>query len=351
MASNLTNDLSLDVYLGAWAKSDAVRQPVAATVAALADACKDIAALIAAGPLEGQFSQLRNDKAGGDFQTELDILANAHLIDALRTAPVAAVASEELDVPVALNPDAPILVALDPLDGSSNIDTNVSVGTIFSLLPTPPSGGNEPAAFLRPGREQVAAGYVLYGPQTALVLTLGEGTDMFTLDRKRGIFVRTRAQMRVPSTSKEFAINASNYRHWSASVRVWFDDCIAGSEGPRGRDFNMRWIASMVAEAHRILTRGGVYIYPGDAREGYHSGRLRLVYEGNPIAFLMEQAGAAASTGSERILERTPRILHERVPLIFGSREEVEWLERHHIEPHLVGEQSPLFGRRGLFRA
>ncbi len=347
----MTNYLSLDDYLATWAKGDTLRQPVAATIVALAGACRDIAGLIAAGPLEGQLSKLRNDKSGGDFQTELDILANAHLVDALWRAPVAAVASEELDVPVGLNADAPVLVALDPLDGSSNIDTNVSVGTIFSLLPAPPGGGNEPAAFLRPGREQVAAGYVLYGPQTSLVLTLGEGTDLFTLDRASGKFIRTRAQMQVPTLSNEFAINASNYRHWSAAVKVWFDDCVAGADGPRGRNFNMRWIASMVAEAHRILTRGGVYIYPGDAREGYQSGRLRLVYEGNPIAFLMEQAGAAASTGSERILDRVPRTLHERVPLIFGSRDEVERLELHHVNPQLACESSPLFGRRGLYRA
>jgi fructose-1,6-bisphosphatase I len=347
----MTRYLSLEEYLATWAKDDDLRQPVAATIVALAGACKDIAELIAAGPLEGQLSKLHDDKSGGDFQTELDILANSHLIDALWRAPVAAVASEELEVPVILNPDGPLVVALDPLDGSSNIDTNVSVGTIFSLLPTPPCGGNEPAAFLRPGREQVAAGYVLYGPQTALVLTLGEGTDIFTLDRTADTFFRTRPQVQVQPQSKEFAINASNYRHWSTSVRLWFDDCIAGDEGPRGRNFNMRWIASMVAEAHRILTRGGVYIYPGDAREGYRSGRLRLIYEGNPIAFLMEQAGAAASTGSEPILDRLPRTLHERVPLIFGSRDEVERLELHHVNPQLACESSPLFGRRGLYRA
>jgi fructose-1,6-bisphosphatase I len=337
--------------MASWAKDDTQRQAIAATVTALVNACREIADIVAAGPLAGQLSKLQAAGNGGDFQTELDIRANTLLIDALRVAPVAAVASEELDVPVALTPDAPLIVALDPLDGSSNIDTNVSIGTIFSLLPVPPRSGAEPAAFLRPGCEQVAAGYVLYGPQTTLALTVGAGTDIFTLDRARDVFLRTRPQVQVPPLSNEFAINASNARHWSEPVRQWFDDCIAGAEGPRGRNFNMRWIASMVAEAHRILTRGGVYIYPGDAREGYHSGRLRLIYEGNPIAFLMEQAGAAASTGSERILERTPRTLHERVPLIFGSREEVEWLERHHIEPHLVGEQSPLFGRRGLFRA
>jgi fructose-1,6-bisphosphatase I len=347
----MSSYVSLEDHLATWAKDDAARQAVASSVTALARACKEIAEIVAAGPLAGQLGKMQAVGTGGDFQTELDIRANALLVDALRSAPVAAVASEELDVPVALNADAPLIVALDPLDGSSNIDTNVSVGTIFSLLPTPPDSGVEPAAFLRRGCEQVAAGYVLYGPQTALVLTVGVGTDVFTLDRARGVFLRTKPQVQVPPVSNEFAINASNARHWSASVKQWFDDCIAGAEGPRGRNFNMRWIASMVAEAHRILTRGGVYIYPGDAREGYHSGRLRLVYEGNPIAFLMEQAGGAASTGSERILDRVPRTLHERVPLIFGSREEVERVERHHIEPHVVGDQSPLFGRRGLFRA
>ena len=346
----MTSNLSLDRYLAAWAKGDALRQPVAAAVAALAAACTDIAEMIAVGPLQGQLSKLRNDKNGGDFQTELDVLANGYLIDALRRAPVAAAASEELDVPVALNPDAPLVIALDPLDGSSNIDTNVSIGTIFSLFPRPPCGVNEPAAFLRPGREQVAAGYVLYGPQTSLVLTVGAGTDIFTLDRAGGGFVLTKAQVQIPPVSNEFAINASNYRHWAPSMRRWFDDCIAGSEGPRGRDFNMRWIASMVAEAQRILVRGGIYAYPGDTREGYRSGRLRLVYEAHPIAFLTEQAGGAASTGCERILDRVPGTLHERVPLIFGSRDEVERIDLHHINPQFACESSPLFGRRGLYR-
>ena len=347
----MSNEVRLDEYLRDWAKGEPLRKAVAKTVSALASACKEISDLVAAGSLSGELSKLQADKVGGDFQTELDILANTHLIDALRTAPVAAVASEELDVPVELDPGAPLIVALDPLDGSSNIDTNVSIGTIFSLLPTPPGGGAEPAAFLRRGHDQVAAGYVLYGPQTSLVLTVGAGTDIFTLDPASGNFVLTRPQVQVPPVSNEFAINASNARHWDKEVRQWFDDCIAGAEGPRGRNFNMRWIASMVAEAHRILVRGGIYAYPGDAREGYRSGRLRLVYEANPIALLMEQAGGAASTGREPILDRAPRMLHERVPLIFGSREEVARLDRHHVEPHPTGEQSPLFGRRGLFRA
>jgi fructose-1,6-bisphosphatase I len=347
----MSSHVTMEEYLTSWAQSDSARLAIAATIRVIAGACKDIADVVAAGPLGGRLSVVEAAGIGGDFQTALDVLANERLIDALRGAPVAAVASEELDVPIELNPGTPLIVALDPLDGSSNIDTNVSVGTIFSLLPTPPSGGAEPAAFLRHGSDQIAAGYILYGPQTSLVLTLGAGTDIFTLDRACGTFVLTMPQVQIPPVSNEFAINASNARYWAKEVRQWFDDCIAGAEGPRGRNFNMRWIASMVAEAHRILVRGGVYAYPGDAREGYRSGRLRLVYEANPIAMLMEQAGGAASTGRERILDHQPRMLHERVPLIFGSRKEVALLEEHHIEPYPTGEKSPLFSRRGLFRA
>lgn len=348
----MPNFPSLENHLAAWAAGDELRAAAAATIAKLAAASRDIAELIAAGPLAGDLAAQRSEGGGGDVQKELDVRADALLAEALAHAPVAAIASEEMDVPLALNPGAPIIVALDPLDGSSNIDTNVSVGTIFSLLPSPASGNAaEPSAFLRPGREQIAAGYVIYGPQTAIVLTLGAGTDIFTLERSTGAFRRTSAGIRVPPHAREFAINCSNYRHWDAPVRIWFDDCIAGSEGPRGEDFNMRWIASMVAEAHRILTRGGIYLYPGDARKGYRTGRLRLIYEANPIGFIMEQAGAAASTGRERILDRMPRMLHERVPLIFGSGEEVARLDRYHADPHPLGERSPLFGRRGLFRA
>lgn len=348
----MSDHVTLERHLAAWAESDDLRGAAAATVTALAGACCRIAALIADGALAGDLAAERGDGVAGDVQKELDVRANQLIADAMWNAPVAAVASEELDVPLALAPGAPILVAIDPLDGSSNIDTNVSVGTIFSLLPSPPSGsGTEPAAFLRPGREQVAAGYVIYGPQTSLVLTVGRGTDIFTLDRGRGTFVRTAAGVRVPPRAREFAINASNYRHWDDPVRIWFDDCLAGTDGCRHEDFNMRWIASMVAEAHRILVRGGIYLYPGDARAGYRSGRLRLLYEANPIAFVMEQAGAAASTGRAAILERQPRALHERVPLVFGSRDEVDRLERYHGDPHPIGERSPLFARRGLFRA
>jgi fructose-1,6-bisphosphatase I len=342
--------IGLERHLEAWAASDALRQDVASTIVALAAACRDMAAIIAIGPLAGNLAAHRNSGTGGDVQTEFDVRANALLAEALESAPVAAVASEEMDAPLQLSPGAPIIVALDPLDGSSNIGTNVSIGTIFSLLRSAPdSTAQDPSAFLRPGHEQIAAGYVIYGPHTSLALTLGAGTDIFTLDAERRSFVLTGAHVRVPPQAREFAINASNYRHWDTPVRTWFDDCLAGAEGPRAEDFNMRWIASMVAEAHRILVRGGVYVYPGDARSGYRNGRLRLLYEANPIALLIEQAGGYASTGSERILDRVPRLLHERVPLVFGAREEVERIERYHCGDIPRGETSPLFARRGLF--
>lgn len=347
----MSEQISLQQHLEAWAGADELRAATAATVAALASAAREIAQIVAAGPLAGTLGAKRGEAKGGDFQTELDVRANDLLAQALARAPVAALASEEMDAPLPLNAGAPLVVALDPLDGSSNIDTNVSIGTIFSLLPAlPGSGSAEPAAFLRAGSEQVAAGYAIYGPQTAFALTLGDGTDIFTLDPARGIFVRTAARVRVPARAREFAINASNVRHWDAPIRQWFDDCLAGAEGPRGENFNMRWIASMVAEAHRILVRGGIYLYPGDAREGYRSGRLRLIYEANPIAFLMEQAGGAASTGRERILDRVPCKLHERVPLVFGAREDVARVERHHLSPEPKPQRSPLFAQRGLFR-
>jgi fructose-1,6-bisphosphatase I len=346
----MRDQLALDEYLEAWAGNDDLRRATASTVMALSAGCRDIAALIAGSPFVGDLAARQRQGVGGDFQTELDLRANDLLVKALARAQVAAVASEEMDAPLPVSSGAPINVALDPLDGSSNIETNVSIGTIFSLLPVPVgSSASETAAFLRAGREQLAAGYVIYGQQTVLALTLGAGTDLFTLDPARGQFVRTRANVRVPPQAREVAINASNYRHWDIPLQTWFNDCLAGADGPRAENFNMRWIASMVAEAHRILVRGGVYLYPSDARQGYRNGRLRLIYEANPIAFLMEQADGQGSTGRERILDRVPRLLHERVPLVFGAREEVERIERYHLGNAPQGEISPLFGRRGLF--
>jgi fructose-1,6-bisphosphatase I len=240
-------------------------------------------------------------------------------------------------------------VALDPLDGSSNIDTDLPVGTIFSILPMPAGNGAPGAALLQPGTRQLAAGFVIYGPQTCLVLTLGQGTHILTLERRTSRFVLTHAAVRIPQRRREYAINASNYRHWDAAIRTYVDDCIAGAEGPRGENFNMRWIASLVAEAFRILVRGGIFLYPADRRPGYEHGRLRLVYEAQPIALVIEQAGGAASDGFERILDLTPRQLHQRTPLIFGSSDKVARVERYHAGPPSSSERSPLFVRRGLF--
>jgi len=343
---------TLAEHLSAWAADSQQRAAIAHTVNVLADVCGSISQLVAAGALAGALGATRKENGAGDFQKELDVLANDMLAEGFRAVSVAALASEEMAEPIELNPSGSLLVAVDPLDGSSNIDTNVSVGTIFSVLKAPTEGSRSDAdAFLQTGVHQVAAGYAIYGPQTAFVLTVGTGTHVFTLDRKSATFHLTAPHVRVPATTQEFAINASNHRYWDEPIRIYVDDCLKGTEGPRGADFNMRWIASMVAEAHRVLSRGGIYLYPADIRNGYNQGRLRLIYEANPIAWLIEQAGGAASTGHRRILDVQPRSLHQRIPLLFGSREEVARLDRYHLEPHPIGERSPLFGRRGLFRS
>lgn len=343
---------SLDCYLEGWAVSED-RKPVAETVRTLANVCKTISGCIRQGPLAGAMGAIVGSSSDGDAQKELDRLTNVLVIEALQKAPVAYIASEELVSAIATsNPEAPLIVAVDPLDGSSNIDNNVSIGTIFSILPRREharEGAN--SHFLQPGSRQVAAGYVIYGPHTALVLTLGMGTPVFTLDPSDGQFKLTRENIRVPAATQEFAVNASNYRHWEPSVRAYIDDCLQGREGPRGKNFNTRWVGSMVAECHRILMRGGIYLYTGDAREGYADGRLRLVYEGNPVAFLMQQAGGLASTGRMRILDIVPTDVHQRVPLIFGSPDEVELVEGYYGQAEPAVQNSPLFGRRGLFRS
>jgi fructose-1,6-bisphosphatase I len=365
----MTAGITLEQYLVNWAGEDERLVAIATTLRTVAGACREISHIFGAGAVGGALGYARGpvrldgrntgnggerggDHFAGEVQKALDVIANDLIIAALASAPVAAVVSEELDHAVELNEGAPLLVATDPLDGSSNIDTNVSVGTIFSVQPAPMDGTPpDIAAFLQPGVRQLAAGYALYGPHTAFVFTVGGGTHVFTLDRITGDFRLTAESVQVPPKTREFAINASNHRHWDEPIRIYVDDCLKGTEGPRGEDFNMRWIASMVAEAHRVLTRGGIYMYPGDMREGYQNGRLRLIYEANPIAWLIEQAGGAASTGIERILEVVPSAVHQRVPLLFGSRDEVARLDRYHLDPYPIGERSPLFGRRGLFRS
>jgi fructose-1,6-bisphosphatase I / sedoheptulose-1,7-bisphosphatase len=243
------------------------------------------------------------------------------------------------------------LVALEALDGASNADVNAPVGSLFSVLRAPDGATGAEAAFLQHGARQVAAGYAIYGPSTMLVLTVGNGTHGFTLERSIGEFLLTHPGLRIPRCAAEFAIDASNSRFWEAPVRRYVDECLEGAVGVRARDFNMRWIASLVAEAHRILLRGGVFLCPRDDREGVQPGALRLLHEVNPIAFLVEQAGGSSSTGRSRVLDVSPRSLEERIGFVFGSRDEVERIERYHAEdPDAAGADLPLFQTRGLFR-
>jgi fructose-1,6-bisphosphatase I len=273
----------------------------------------------------------------GEIQKKLDIIANEVLIEANEWGGhLAAMASEEMEsIHLVPNryPQGEYLLLFDPLDGSSNIDVNVSIGTIFSVLQKPEgSEGITENEFLQAGSQQVAAGYCVYGPQTTLVLTVGDGVAMFTLDREQGSFVLTQENVKVPEDTQEFAINMSNMRHWDAPVKRYVDECLLGKEGVRGKDFNMRWIASMVADVHRILTRGGVFMYPWDKREPHKAGKLRLMYEANPMSWLIEQAGGASTNGRERILGIQPKQLHERVSVILGSKNEVERVTRYHLE-------------------
>jgi len=303
----------------------------------VARACKGISHAVTKGALGGVLGSAESENVQGEVQKKLDIIANEVLIEANEWGGhLAAMASEEMEgIYIVPNryPRGEYLLLFDPLDGSSNIDVNVSIGTIFSVLQKPEgNAGVTEQDFLQAGNRQVAAGYCVYGPQTTLVLTLGHGVAMFTLDREQGSFVLTSENVRIPEETREFAINMSNMRHWDAPVRRYIDECLAGKEGPRGKDFNMRWIASMVADVHRILTRGGVFLYPWDKREPGKPGKLRLMYEANPMAWVVEQAGGAATNGQGRILDIKPEALHERVAVVLGSRSEVERVTRYHRE-------------------
>jgi fructose-1,6-bisphosphatase I len=342
--------VTLTEYLSNWGLGVSKREAVARTVEALAAACIDMTERVAKGALDGKLSRVTARAGEFDEQKEIDVLANDAIIAALKTAPVAAIASEELELPLVLDETAPLLVATDPLDGSSNVDANVSFGMIFSVLPRHPTSTGE-AAFLRPGSHQLAAGFIVYGPQTVLVLTVGTGTNIFTLDRGGKTFYLTHPKIAVPPATSEYAINSSNARYWDEPIRIYVHDCENGADGPRGQDFNMRWTGSPVADIYRILSRGGIYLYPGDSRKGFHQGRIRLIYEANPIAWVIEQAGGSATTGLERVLDVVPTALHQKTPLICGSREEVDRVTRLYTGLDFKGERSALFGRRGLFRA
>jgi fructose-1,6-bisphosphatase I/sedoheptulose-1,7-bisphosphatase len=330
---------------------------VAAIVLDVAVALKEIASALACGALAGAPGETGAENVQGEPQTRMDVLANRAVLDACeRGDRLAALASEEMDVPRPVASGAARgdhLLVFDPLDGSSNLDVNVTVGTIFSILRRPPGGGEVgEAAFLQPGTRQACAGYALYGPATMLVLTTGRGVHGFTLDRATGELVLTHPDLRIPEETREFAINAANERFWEPPVRRWIDECRAGRTGPRCQDFNMRWVASMVADVHRILVRGGVFLYPRDSKVAGRAGRLRLLYEASPMAMIVEQAGGLASTGREPLLQLVPRSLHERVPVILGSRREVERLVAYHVE-HDRGDRpytSPLFNVRSVLR-
>ncbi|MBS4016972.1 MAG: class 1 fructose-bisphosphatase [Dechloromonas sp.] len=325
-------------------------------------ACKAIARIVALGSLgEGgaQAPSTGTVNVQGEVQKPLDVLSNEIFLRMNEwNGYLAGMASEEMDEPFQIPSQyqrGKYLLVFDPLDGSSNIDVNVSVGSIFSILRAPQdvidSGRDVTAAdFLQPGASQIAAGYALYGPATMFVLTVGDGVAGFTLNPNLGEFLLTHENIRVPTDTQEFAINSSNSRFWEPPVKRYVDECLAGKTGARGKDFNMRWIASMVAEAHRILMRGGVFLYPRDTKDPNKPGRLRLLYEANPIGMLIEQAGGRASTGRQPMLGVQPSSLHQRIGLVFGSKTEVELIERYHHEPENREAPEPLFAERSLFR-
>ncbi len=301
----------------------------------VARACKRISIAVNKGALGNILGSADTENVQGEIQKKLDVVSNEILLEDNEWGGyLASLASEEMDDPHSIPqhfPKGEYLLVFDPLDGSSNIDVNISVGTIFSVLRAP-EGVEDPdeSAFLQPGVKQVAAGYAIYGSSTMLVLTFGQGVYAFTLDRVEGSFKLTGSNLRIPEETSEFAINMSNMRHWQAPMKQYIEELLAGKTGPRGRDFNMRWVASMVADVHRILTRGGIFIYPRDMKDPSKPGKLRLMYEANPMSFIVEQAGGAATTGLERILDLQPEKLHQRVPVFLGSKAEVERVSQYH---------------------
>lgn len=331
--------ITLSRYLIEQTRSNNTPADLRFLIEVVARACKEISYAVSKGALGGVLGATETENIQGEVQKKLDVLSNEILLEANEWGGhLAGMASEEMDNAYQIPgkyPKGAYLLVFDPLDGSSNIDVNVSVGTIFSVLRCPgecfsqnDALGEE--AFLQPGTKQVAAGYAIYGPQTMLMLTLGNGVMGFTLDRELGSFVLTHENIRVPETTAEFAINMSNQRHWEAPVQRYVNELLDGADGPLKKNYNMRWIASMVADVHRILTRGGMFMYPKDSREPGKAGKLRLMYEANPMSFIIEQAGGAATTGTQRILDVKPESLHQRVPVFLGSKEEVERVTGYH---------------------
>ena len=334
--------ISLTRYLIQEQHAGRINADLRLLIEVVARACKSISIAVGKGALGGVLGDAGTGNIQGEAQKKLDVLSNDILLEANAWGGhLAGLASEEMDHSQPI-PDAfqrgNYLLLFDPLDGSSNLDVNISVGTIFSVLRCPddvtsPADGD----FLQPGTAQVCAGYTTYGPNTMLVLTVGHGTHAFTLDREIGSFMMTSRDIAIPPETKEFAVNMSNQRHWEPPMQAWVDDMLKGATGPRGKDFNMRWVASMVADVHRILTRGGVFAYPIDAKCRDKGGKLRLMYEANPMAFIVEQAGGAASTGRQRMLDVQPERLHQRVPVFLGSRDEVAKAVEYHARHDAAG--------------
>lgn len=323
----------------------------------VAAAVKTISAMLAKGALGGYLGSLAVENVQGETQKKLDVLTNNAVIAQCEWGgQLAGMVSEELELVYPIpegNPLGKFLLLFDPLDGSSNVDFNVSVGTIFSVLAKDDNSAAVTEDFLQPGSRQVAAGYSIYGPSTMFVLTIGRGTHGFTLDREGGNFILTHPDIQIPEEMAEYSINTSNSRFWEPPIARYIAECKAGATGIRERDFNMRWVASMVAEVHRIILRGGIFMYPRDTRDPSQPGKLRLLYEANPMAMIVEQAGGWASTGRGRILDFQPRALHERSPVILGSRQEVGRVERYHAEYDAGTDEpfgSPLFTERSLYR-
>lgn len=334
----MTRRVSLTRYLVEQQRADGRIPPqLRLLLEVVARACKRISFAVNKGELGEVMGTAGSENVQGEVQKKLDIIANETLIEANEWGGhLAAMASEEMEgIYVVPNryPQGEYLLMFDPLDGSSNIDINMSIGTIFSVLKKNDAHpGVHDSDFFQPGTSQVAAGYCIYGPQTTLVLTVGDGVAMFTLDREQGSFILIEENVKIPEDTKEFAINMSNMRHWDEPMKRYIDECLAGEDGPRGKNFNMRWVAAMVADVHRILCRGGVFMYPWDKREPHKAGKLRLMYEANPMSWLIEQAGGMATNCRERIMEIQPTELHQRVSVVLGSKNEVERVTRYHLE-------------------
>ena len=341
---------NLQEYLRHWAGGDDMRFAVETTINRLLEGTVSISEIASFGALAGDLAgEAGGTNEDGDTQKMFDVKAHEILMEACSKAPVAVVGSEEAAEVIELDRTAPLAVVMDPLDGSSNIETNAPIGTIFSIYAVPSSDASTlEHAVLQAGVNQLAAGYIIYGTQTSLVLTVGEGTHIFTLDHKAGEYRLIRKDVTIPHLAKEYAINASNHSFWDGSIQNYVQDCIMGYADHKQK-FNMRWIASLVAEAHRIFVRGGVFLYPGDSREGYQLGRLRLVYEANAMAFLMEQAGGSATDCVRRIMDIEPESLHQRTPLVMGSKANVSQVARYQNLQDDDLSQAPLFGSRGLF--